>query len=84
MKPYEGLFAVGSRVCIADLVMLQRFLETWRLHNPLKPEQLTYAGRTAEVERVGFYHGGEPLYFLKNTPGVWHEQCLGAASTGPV
>lgn len=31
------------------------------------------------VEKVGFYHGGDPLYKLDGVPGVWHEECLEAA-----
>jgi hypothetical protein len=23
-----------------------------------------------------YYHGGDELYWLKEVPGVWHEQCL--------
>jgi hypothetical protein len=47
--------------------------------SPLQPEQLAHAGAIAEVEEVGFYHGGDVLYNLKNIPGIWHEQCLSAA-----
>jgi hypothetical protein len=37
---------------------------------------LTHAGAIAEVEKLGYYHGGDELYWLKGVPGVWHEQCL--------
>lgn len=82
MKPYEEAFPAGSQVLIADKPALEQFLVTWKFHNPLKPEQLTYAGRSAKVAKVGFYHGGDPLYILEGIPGVWHEQCLarGAAA----
>lgn len=28
---------------------------------------------------IGYYHGGDELYWLKGVPGVWHERCLKAA-----
>jgi hypothetical protein len=58
---------------------LEEFLETWRLHNKLQPDQLNYADQIAEVKSVGFYHGGYVLYELKGVPGIWHERCLEAA-----
>jgi hypothetical protein len=76
MKPYEESFLAGSQVRIADRSVLEEFLKTWKYHNPLELEQLTFAGKVAKVEKVGFYHGGEPLYVLDGVPGVWHEQCL--------
>jgi hypothetical protein len=76
MKPYEESFPVGSQVRIADRPVLEGFLKTWKYHNPLEFEQLAFAGKVAQVEKVGFYHGGEPLYVLDGVPGVWHEQCL--------
>jgi hypothetical protein len=38
----------------------------WRLGSITisSPEQLEYADRIATVEDVGFYHGGDPLYWL--------------------
>jgi hypothetical protein len=44
--------------------------------------QLEYAGRIAEVESVGFYHGGDELYKLQGLPGIWHEVCLEAGIAG--
>jgi len=76
MKPYEESFPVGSRVRIADRPVLEDFLKTWKYHNPLESEQLAFAGKVTQVVKVGFYHGGEPLYVLDGVPGVWHEQCL--------
>jgi len=81
MKPYEASYPVGSAVRIAERPILERFLQTWKLHNPLKAEQLAAAGKVTRVETVGFYHGGDPLYVLEGTPGVWHEQCLTSAGT---
>jgi transcriptional regulator with XRE-family HTH domain len=74
--PYSASFAVGSEIEIADLEALENFFQTWRFHNPLQKEQLAYAGKTARVAHVGFYHGGDPLYGLEGIPGVWHEGCL--------
>jgi hypothetical protein len=76
MKPYEATFPVGSRVRIASQEKLQDFLRNWQYHNPLKPDQLAFASREANVSDVGFYHGGDPLYVLDGVPGVWHEECL--------
>jgi hypothetical protein len=80
MPPYSALFVVGSMVEVADRRVLEAFLRTWRFHNPLRAEQLAHAGEAARVARVGFYHGGDPLYELEGIPGVWHEACLGAAT----
>jgi hypothetical protein len=73
---YRAEFPQGSTVRISSRWSLETFLKTWKLHNKLEPEQLAYAGRIAEVESVGFYHGGDELYRLKGIPGIWHEQCL--------
>ncbi len=48
----------------------------WNYHHKLQLEQLAYANAAAVVEKVGFYHGGDVLYNLKDVPGIWHEQCL--------
>lgn len=76
MPAYSERFPVGTAVQIADSSVLRRFRSTWHLHNPLVAEQLAWAGRQAVVAEVGFYHGGDPLYVLQGTPGVWHEECL--------
>jgi hypothetical protein len=76
MKPYQETFPAGSQVRLADRPVLERFLTTWKFHNPLKSEQLAFAGKVAKIVKVGFYHGGDPLYVLDEVPGVWHEQCL--------
>jgi hypothetical protein len=65
-------------VKIANRVFLENFLRTWKLHNKLEPKQLDYADQIAEVESIGFYHGGDQLFRLKGIPGIWHEQCLEA------
>jgi hypothetical protein len=73
---YHEEYPVGTRVRIVGKTELERFANEWKLHNSLKPEQLKFAGEFAQIEEVGFYHGGDELYKLKGVPGVWHEQCL--------
>ena len=69
-------FEVGTEVRIADRAFLEEFLEAGQYHNELEPEQLEYAGRTAKVQKVSFFHGGDEIYALEGIPGVWHEECL--------
>jgi len=59
---------------------LQAFQRTWTYHHKLNSEQLSYADTIAEVEEVGFYHGGDVLYKLRSVPGIWLEECLGPAA----
>jgi hypothetical protein len=72
----EEKYPKGSRVRIADRAFLEEFLETWKHHHKLQAIQLDFADRIAEVEAVGFYHGGDVLYRLEGIPGTWHERCL--------
>jgi hypothetical protein len=74
--PYREAFPVGSHVRIADLRELGEFRKSWKEHHPLEDGQLVFAGRTAIVASVGFYHGGDVLYELAGVPGQWHECCL--------
>jgi hypothetical protein len=76
--PYNADFPAGTAVRIAERSDLETFAERWRLHNPLVPEQLAFAGKTATVKSVGYYHGADELYVLVGIPGVWHEACLAA------
>jgi hypothetical protein len=69
-------FEVGTEVRIADRAFLEEFLEAGQYHNELEPEQLEYAGHTAKVQNVSFFHGGDEIYTLEGIPGVWHEECL--------
>jgi hypothetical protein len=78
--PYKEEFPVGSTVRIANVQQLQEFQRTWKYHHKIDPVQLKYAGEIGEVEKVGFYHGGDVLYELRGVPGIWHEQCLGPAN----
>jgi hypothetical protein len=79
--PYREAFPVGTEVRIADRSFLEEFRATWKFHHKLQGEQLAYAGRTAKVEEVGFYHGGDPVYKLAEIPGLWLEPCLRAGGT---
>lgn len=72
-------FEVGSQVRVADRAFLESFLEAGQYHNELEPEQLEFADRTATVQSVNFFHGGDEIYQLEGIPGVWHEECLRAA-----
>jgi hypothetical protein len=73
--PYESKFDGGTRVRVASRATLEAFLRDWKYHHQLEVQQLSYAGRVAEVESVGFYHGGDVLYTLKDIPRIWHAQC---------
>jgi hypothetical protein len=73
---YQEAFPKGSTVKIANRPFLENFLKIWKLHNKLEPHQLNYADQIAEVQSVGFYHGGDVIYKLGGIPGIWHEQCL--------
>ena len=79
MALYKEDFPVGTKVRIVEKEKLQEFLRTWQYHHKLGREQLDYAGRIAEVEKVSFYHGGDVLYELRGVSGIWHEQCLSSA-----
>jgi hypothetical protein len=68
----------GALVRVATTRELEAFLLTWKLHHPLRPEQLQYAGHTARVVRSMMYHGGDILYELDGIPGIWHEACVEA------
>ena len=77
--PYKEEFSTGSKVEIVDAELLREFARTWKWHHPLENSQLEFAGQTAEVEGVAFYHGGDEIYRLRGLPGYWHEQCLRAS-----
>jgi hypothetical protein len=79
---YKEEFPVGTTVRVVDRAELEAFVQTWTLHDPLQSGQLAFAGATARVASVGFYHGGDELYSLEGVPGIWHEACLGLVSDG--
>jgi hypothetical protein len=74
--PYNPEYPEGTKVKVASRDVLENLLDTWKYHNKLDPIRLDFAGTVAEVESVGFYHGGDELYKLKGLPGIWHEVCL--------
>lgn len=79
MPAYHEKFPVGSLVRIAPGPALGRFMQDWKFHHPLQPEQIPFAGTVARISDVSFYHGGDPLYEIAGVPGIWHEQCLDPA-----
>jgi len=78
---YESAFAKGDLVRIASFSDLEQFRNTWRFHHKLESEQLRHADLTARVRDVGFYHGGDVLYWLEGIPGTWHECFLRPSDT---
>jgi hypothetical protein len=80
--PYNADFPVGTQVRIANRAFLEEFIRTWQYHHPLQSHQLDHAGALAEVEKLGYYHGSDELYWLIGVPGVWHEQCLSLEASG--
>lgn len=75
--PYSERYPVGSAVRIASSEQLQEFLKTWKFHHALVPEQLKYAGMVTVVQAVGYYHGGDVVYTLRDTRDfAWLEPCL--------
>ena len=77
--PYKENFPIGTKVRIGSLVDLTAFTREWQFHHPLEPQQLKYADTVCKVKTVGFYHGGDVLYTLREVPGTWHEACLRGA-----
>ncbi len=55
---YNAEFPVGAWVRVADRQTLENFMVEWKWHHPLEPSQLQFAGQSAEVESLSFYHGG--------------------------
>ena len=77
---YTATFRKGSNVRIIAKPALERFAREWQYPHKLQPEQLDFAGVTATVKAVSFYHGGDQLYELEGVPGIWNEPCLEPAS----
>lgn len=76
-QAYQPRWPTKSAVRVAPLETLEEFMQTYRLHHKLQPEQLRYAGILTTVTGFGFYHGGDVLYTLADTPGwEWLEPCL--------
>ena len=66
MAPYTAKYAIGSIIRIAPRVELERFLDTWRFHNPLRPEQLRYADEVHRIIDVSFIMEGTLCTFSPN------------------
>jgi hypothetical protein len=81
--PYNAEFPAGSTVRIVDRSALEAFRVKWKWHHPLSVDQLTYAGRMTRIKSVGYYHGGDELYWLEEIPGTWHEENLESAPEQP-
>jgi len=62
---------MGSKARVADRATLEEFMKTWKYHHKLQPQQVEYADRVATVAKVGWYHGGDPVYQLDGIPGLW-------------
>jgi hypothetical protein len=75
-EPYKATFPEGSSVRVIPRAALEKFAREWTYHHKLLPEQMEFAGVTAIVKEVTFYHGGDQLYVLENLPGIWNEPCL--------
>ena len=79
-EPYDpAKFKEGAAVRVVDRAALEEFDRTWKLHNPLQPEQLEHAGKVTRVKQSSMYHGGDILYLLEGLPGIWHECCVESA-----
>jgi len=74
--PMNAEFPAGTKIRIAERTLLVQFQKEWHLHNPLQDEQLNFAGQITVVRDVGYYFGGDELYWLEGIPGAWHEYCL--------
>lgn len=75
--PYKERFPIGCPVEVADEQTLHHFKETWKYHHPLDAAQLHYAGLITTVYSIGYYHGGDVLYGLRDTGAyTWHDACL--------
>ena len=79
-RPYHEKYPLGTVVRVRNLSFLEGFRKEWSYHHPLEDRQMPFAGRTASIADVGFYHGGDVLYGLEGIPGTWHEACLEAIS----
>lgn len=75
--PYKERFPGGCVVQVADEVALRHFKANWKYHHPLEDAQFQFAGLITTVSGLGFYHGGDVLYKLRDTGSyTWHEECL--------
>ena len=68
--PYKARFPSGCVVQVADEDALRHFKSTWKYHHPLGESQLQFAGLITAVCGIGYYHGGDVLYTLRDTGGT--------------
>ena len=60
---YNAAYPEGTRVQIVSRQELESFQITWAgLHHNVQTEQMEYANRTAAIEQIVYYHGGDVLY----------------------
>lgn len=76
MPPYRAWFPKGTQAQIASRDVLKEFQRSWKWHHPLEELQLGFADQFAAVRDIGYYHGGDTLYWFESVPGTWHECCL--------
>jgi hypothetical protein len=75
--PYKPRWPKKSPVRVAPIEALEEFMRSYHYHHKLQPEQLKYAGVLTTITDFSFYHGGDVLYTLADTPGwEWLEPCL--------
>src|ERR1700729_4597707 len=75
--PYKERFPIGCPVQVADEEALNHFKATSKYHHALDAAQLQFAGLITTVRSIGYYHGGDVLYGLRDTGAyTWHEACL--------
>lgn len=75
VPPYKEQFPVSSRVRVKPRSFLAQFQREWKYHHPLSDEQLDSAGVTDTVKGAAFYHGGDVVYTLSETP-VYGMKCV--------
>jgi hypothetical protein len=76
VAPYKEKYPVGTKVRVDEVENLRAFKRDWKYHHPISGDQVRAAGVADKVKAVSFYHGGDVLYELEQTPGTWHEACL--------
>jgi len=48
----------------------------WTRHHPPMPEQFEFGSSIKTIKEIQMYHGGDLLYILEETPGIWREDCI--------
>jgi hypothetical protein len=76
MPDYHALYPAGTWVQVAPRDVLETLARTWLYRQDFRPEQLTHAGRVAQVQDISCYFAGDAVYRCNELPGMWHELCL--------